>query len=449
MLIFSLFCFATCYGQNQLSRKQAWEDIDSLVAKIESVHYNPYLHLSKKVFCQKVEEVKKSIPDSLGFESLLLKMYAITAVLEDGHSMPYLVQPQIKANLAEADFLPFKLVFDKGSAYIKAPEEGLLHGANILSVNGLSTKAAVKEFSALLGGSAYYKKEMAERLFGYFLFLKGIRPPFKITYTTTGKNVNTKTVDKGITFKEALHQSMPHLNNSNSFKLLNTKTAYLDFLSMNGSLDAWGNFLDSAFTSVRKDKVETVLVDIRNNPGGNSVFANYLLAYITRKKFLLASGKCWRISADMKKVQQENGETNPEYQSKENGTNWCREFCEPQENPVVADSVFTGKVYLLTGPFTFSSANMLADAIKTFKLGTVIGTPTGEYTNDFGETLVFSLPHSNIKIQTTTSFEYGANCNRTISETVKPDITITPTLADKLSETDTILLRILKIAGSR
>lgn len=46
---------------------------------------------------------------------------------------------------------------------------------------------------------------------------------------------------------------------------------------------------------------------------------------------------------------------------------------------------FGGKVIVLIGPRTFSSASDLADAIKTYHLATLVGQETGGRVNTFGD----------------------------------------------------------------
>ncbi|GAA4449519.1 hypothetical protein GCM10023092_03880 [Rurimicrobium arvi] len=436
----------TATGQQKLSKILALQDIDSLVATLETIHYNPYLHITKTAFHKNVTEIKHSIPDTIEFKDYLLKLYKITASLQDGHAMPAIVQPALRSELVGANFLPLKLVVDNKKVY--AGSRGIFSlppDAQIKHINGLSLEKSLLELEQLLGGSKNFTQEMAAKLLSYFLFLQGVQPPFTIEYITSTKQTKKDKINNGITFIEMIHISMPHLKEQNSFRVMSHEGAYLNFISMNGDLQQWGSFLDSAFIEMRAMEIKNLYIDIRNNSGGNSLFGNYLLAYLTKEKFLFSSGKCWKISARMKQYQQQNGSFNKEYQSRETGTNWCYDKCIPEENPVIADSIFNGKVYLLTSPFTFSSANMLADAFKTFHLGTIIGESTGEYTNDFGEVMQFELPNSKIKIQTTTSFEYGADCDKTSFHTVSPDIIIKPSLDDKIRGNDAVMRYLLKV----
>ena len=87
-----------------------------------------------------------------------------------------------------------------------------------------------------------------------------------------------------------------------------------------------------------------------------------------------------------------------------------------------SEGSFKGKHCFLIGPYTFSSANYLADAIKTFKLSTLIGSATGELTNDFGEQVEFQLPYSKSYFFVPTTYDIGADKNEKTMSSVVPDI---------------------------
>ena len=79
-------------------------------------------------------------------------------------------------------------------------------------------------------------------------------------------------------------------------------------------------------------------------------------------------------------------------------------------------------MFFLIGPSTFSSANFLADAVKTYHISTLIGLATGENTNDFGELLAFTLPNSGNPIFVSSAYDIGADGNPNLFEPVYPDI---------------------------
>ena len=61
---------------------------------------------------------------------------------------------------------------------------------------------------------------------------------------------------------------------------------------------------------------------------------------------------------------------------------------------------YSGNICVLTGSNTFSSANMLANAIKDYKLAILIGEATGEAPNDYGELYWIKLPNTGLTFYT-------------------------------------------------
>ncbi len=443
LILLGAFCgFLRVSGNAQqlkaLSAGMALAEVDTLLQLIRDVHVNPYLHNSQQVFDTRVRAIKATIRDSVSLPEHLLNLQRITALLNDGHTMPAIVQPAFIPELRQPVFLPAGLILYQGGLYASAAltqaYPAVPTGAEIRAINGRPVRPLIQDCLSLFGGPEPYRAQMTERLLSYYLFLNGIRPPFQLK-DATGRHAR---IDSGSTFKATLWTTMPHLRTPNRFRILNDTVGELQFYSMSGNLDTWGSLLDSTFRELRVRNIRSLYIDIRNNPGGNSLFANYLLAYLTQEKLALSGGKCWRISERYKAYQRQQGDSTSEYQQQLTGSRWCFGSCTPETNPVIADTVFEGTVKVLTGPFTFSSANMLADAVKTFNLASLVGAPTGEYTNDFGETMTVTLPISKLMIQLTTSFDYGADCDRATFKVVTPDVRIEPTLAERISGTDVV-----------
>lgn len=83
-----------------------------------------------------------------------------------------------------------------------------------------------------------------------------------------------------------------------------------------------------------------------------------------------------------------------------------------------------GKVVMLIGTHTFSSANMLANAIGDYQLATLVGQPTGEPANDYGEIIQLELPNTKLGFTTATKQFIRANGDARSILPVMPDITV-------------------------
>lgn len=102
------------------------------------------------------------------------------------------------------------------------------------------------------------------------------------------------------------------------------------------------------------------------------------------------------------------------------------------------NSIFEGWIYFITRDFTFSSANMLAGAVKQYRTSTILGEPTGESTNDFGENLNIESSATRVRMQLTTSFEVRADCNRSHNKPLMPGILLHNAIADKNTGRDPV-----------
>ena len=85
---------------------------------------------------------------------------------------------------------------------------------------------------------------------------------------------------------------------------------------------------------------------------------------------------------------------------------------------------FKGKVCFLIGPRTFSSANMLAATVKDFKLATLIGEPTGEPGNDYGELCDIKLPNTGFLAFTSTTIWVRPNNDKKDNNPILPDYAV-------------------------
>lgn len=440
-LLCAIACFSILFGHAQvLTRAQALADIDEYNKVLHEVHYNPYLYISQKAYAYKVDSLKQSIKDSVSIKAFVLKIAELTAALNDGHTMPAVVQPPFQPDFRKPIYFPLALTANqKGQLLAGANSFGIPAGAIVLSVNGKSMDRFYRKAQGFYGGLSAFKKEMSARLLSNSLYYAGILPPFKITYSEKGQTKNL-VLKEGVILKESLAKAFPQIAGTDyGFKILNNKIGYINLISMGDDYQRYAKFFDSCFTTVKASKIKTVAIDLRNNSGGNAIIAHLLISYFNTKPYSLSGGRYWRVSQRYKDYLIKRGDTGNLYLKQPNGTIIDQRKCGPQEPMFVGnDLLFDGKIYLITGPATFSSAMQLADAVKQYHMATIIGEPTGENTNDFGETYKFELPNSKIQIQLTTTFDLGADCNSQKSHPVMPDHLI------KSGTTDAAIQYILK-----
>jgi C-terminal processing protease CtpA/Prc len=137
--------------------------------------------------------------------------------------------------------------------------------------------------------------------------------------------------------------------------------------------------LKDFFTSVRDGGVHSVIVDLRGNPGGNSLVANEFLRYLPVESYQVG-GSTVRFGPVIR-------ENQPGRQKNQQ-----------------AEYVFSGDVYVLTSADSFSAAMDFATLLSDNGLCTVVGEIPGNMPSSYGDILYFQTP--NALLAFTVSYKY-------------------------------------------
>jgi hypothetical protein len=137
--------------------------------------------------------------------------------------------------------------------------------------------------------------------------------------------------------------------------------------------------LKDFFISVRDAEVNSVIVDLRGNPGGNSLVANEFLRYLPVESYQVGSS-----SVRFGPVIRENR-------------------LRSQKNQK-AECVFSGNVYVLTSTDSFSAAVDFATLLSDNGLCMVVGEIPGNMPSSYGDVLYFQTP--NALLTFTVSYKY-------------------------------------------
>jgi len=221
------------------------------------------------------------------------------------------------------------------------------------------------------------------------------------------------------------------------FSILPGNIALITFNDMDGAYkDSFALFLKNTFASVKQQNPKGLIVDLRKNGGGDSELGEMLLSYITGKSYRSVSAVKVRVSRHSRALSELRKNNDPMQKNPDKlYTFKIRELTTPQPQ---ADR-FNGKTAFLIGAGTFSSANMLTNTIKDYQLATLIGEPTAEPGNDFGEVFSFMLPNTHIIATGATKMFVRANGNAKDFTGIQPDIFSVNSKEDVLLNKDRVM----------
>ncbi len=204
------------------------------------------------------------------------------------------------------------------------------------------------------------------------------------------------------------------------------------------------DFVEGMMAEIKDKSIQTLVVDVRNNGGGNSGLCDLLLSHLTDYDKMKNMGCKVRMSELLLKHQPNlsgmelNDGTKPYFGD-------VFDYWEiKRDNPEEVASahrinhdlgkIFKGNVIFISGRGTFSSAGLLLTLARDNNIGTIIGETSGHRPSHYGNVLRFNLP--NTDTNATVSCRHITRPNENLNNEIElvPDIVLN--LSDYTMEKD-------------
>jgi C-terminal processing protease CtpA/Prc len=173
---------------------------------------------------------------------------------------------------------------------------------------------------------------------------------------------------------------------------------------------------ERAWPEIRK--VPALIVDVRENGGGNSGYGSQILSYLVKTGGAVATTRT-RLYR-------------PLYRARGRAEEWESQTWNEEAK---SGEGYDGRMVLLIGPATFSAAEHFASSFDILKAGTTIGEPTGGST---GQPLMFALPGGGMARICTQQGRY-ADGREYVGVGIQPKVKVAQTVADFRMERDAVL----------
>lgn len=378
----------------------------------------------------------------------------LTSHLNDGHS-------QVASGLSKELIYPIYIMFDtKDSGYLLAVEDDYKEalGKRIAIVNGYPLSDLMARGQKLISGdNEIFKNSQLSQMLqmkdfwemcGYdddeIVLIFEDNTSVAIP-ACTGHGLVIKQMDMEFDSPTALKEVPFYYGVIDSLSI-----CYLQFNMCYDSLNypqlgqRFDDFVEGMMAEIENKSIQTLVVDVRNNGGGNSGLCDLLLSYLTDYDKMKNLGCKVRMSELLLKHQPNlsgvelNDGTKPDYGD-------VFDYWEiKRENPVEAasvhrinhdsDKIFKGNVIFISGRGTFSSAGLLLTLARDNNIGTIIGETSGHRPSHYGDVLRFNLP--NTGTNATVSCRHITRPNENLNNEIElvPDVVLN--LSDYTMEKD-------------
>ncbi|MES2278507.1 MAG: S41 family peptidase [Bacteroidota bacterium] len=432
VLLISIYCCAQTINPNRkFSAEQLKTDLYFLKSTLFNAHANPFSELSKADYEKVFAGIDARITDSMTATAFYKVVRPAVAYLSDEHA-----QININPNLQTDEykngntFFPLSLS-RKGNAYVVEELFGantLQKGEIITQVNGQPIAQLVTDCAAYSTGFPDQRIGKALEQFGYLYTIShpGSNHTFDIR-TADGKQVklqgtNLKTWTDYVVAKAGQSGSTGKSISYNRYGNAGYITATAFDARNDRQMDSLKKVVAGMFGQMKADGVKTLFIDVSRNGGGNSAVGDMIIDFFYDKPY--RGYQCnWRRSDEYLALMKSWGNNDQYYTSQPLGKviHFDSDESKPSgDNPLR----FNGKVYVLVGDGTFSSAIMFATTIKDNHIATLIGkAPKDGHPNHFGELYATKLPNTKLDVRFGVK-EWIRPAGKTGENVLRPDLIV-------------------------
>lgn len=391
----------------EATRDGRWrQDVDYLASELSALHRNAFFSVDRAVFAAQAEELSAQAPH-LSDAELAAGMAELAALIGDGHTYV-----DVRYSIPDRPLLPLQLGWYGEALIVTAAPEIYRDaiGARVARIGSAAVDAAFEAITPLI---AHDNEQQLRNLSAEFLRMpdlleaQGIVPAadhvlFQFTHAdgrVVELNVTPQPADAPLTYL-SLYDVLPitpPLRTEGGeqiywYRYLPEQQAI--YVQYNRAAEdpnlPFAEFTRELFAFIAANPVERLMIDLRFNGGGNSRVIEPLIEAL-------------------------------------------------REHPTLSQP---GRVSVLIGARTFSSALMNAIELKEAVGATLIGTPTGGRPNGYGETRSFTLPNSGLRVQYSTRFFRNLPGND--APALEPDVVAPITWNDLLAGVDPALERAVR-----
>ncbi len=443
LILSFLFTTTIISAQNdtKFSKAEVLEDLAYLYASLQATHHNLYAYTSKEEFDEAYAEVASSIiQDSLTLLEATNTLQRLSSLARNGHTgVLYPIQSYSDYVYAGGTVFPLEIAFADGKPLVRknwSSNTNITPGAELMSINGKPiAEVLARIYPQISAERRYFANVMLEvfTLPRYYWQVFGEEKNFEVELRSNNEIQQYQI--EAVSALEGFEMKRTDVLNAQMKLTFFEQTAYLNPGDLSGDESVYQAFIDSAFMEIKQSEPSNLIIDLRNNGGGDNSFGDYLVSYIANQPFYWTSNFTLKSSDLLKADIRESRDTTTAFWQSalthESGEVY--EYAFEAYQPQAVEKRFTGKVYVLVNRQSHSQSAVTAAQIQDYGFGTIAGEETGDYPSLHASIFHYSLPNTGIPVKVSKGYIVRVN-GSTKEEGVIPDIVIKDYLLDEEDE---------------
>ena len=441
------FSQTSSYDENHLfSPSELRDDFHYFRNKLEKTDPGLNLYTTMNVwnaFCDSLSDLLNKPMTEKDFYNILC---LLNTKLRDGHIHIFPGEMAMTHFNKQSRFLPFRIVINGEKLWVIENNSGdkrIGPGNEILSINGKSANAIIDDLMTRQirdGQNDTYPRWILNTYFKeYYGFHFGHPDHFLIRYSAdrkSGRSVVIKALTKdSIRFYQALQHTgntnrqsdslgiSLDCDETNSTALLTIKTFDIELLNSKYH-QQYDQTLRDNFSLIRKKEIKRLIIDLRNNQGGDVEVGGLLISFLSRQPFKM-------LNAYYKLDTLQNNQFGQMIQPAKGAYMGIH---QPEPN------AFMGKLYVLINGGSFSNSGIVSSALRRMHRAIFLGEETGGNKDILcGDPESYTLPHTQIEVEVPTLIYEITHKSLNTGHGTMPDHRIIPSVNSMVRQQDEVL----------
>lgn len=440
------------------------EDFQIFRLALEEGHAGLYRYTSKKELDGQFDEIEKRLTQPLTEIEFFRLLAPLIGNINDGHTRIYFSTARESDLQDQPVLFPFKLQFIDDKAYLfrnYSENEGLVMGSELLSVNQRPIAEIIDLMLPLVTRDAHVETARLRRMESTSLFgslytaLFGPAASFSIEYREPGSGDIKTVAVKGIPSKDlngifarrypdAAGQRPPiQMEWKDDIAVLTVRT--FGSGAYQSAKISYPTFLRDAFQELEDKGTRYLVIDLRDNGGGDDAYGKILFAHLMDKPFQyyrhLRINRAEYSFFKYTNVPPEQAKL-PANQFKKNDEGTYDLAFHPNlglQQPI--PPVFQGKVHILINGNSFSGTGECTSLIHYHKKAIFIGEECGSgyYGNTSGFMPELTLPNTKLRVRIPLLLYTMAVSGYPEDRGIIPDHPVAPSIEDLLRGRDAVM----------
>jgi hypothetical protein len=458
-LLLAVPCVTRAQTTKKFEPRQLREDFQIARQSLEEGHSGLYRYTKKADLDRIFDEADRSLDHPMDFYEFYRVMMPTIAAIKCGHtsiSMP----PDVREETERQPWLPFDVKVLDSKPYILRDyaKGGILAGREIQSINGVPAAHIISTMLAAVSKDGDIQSSRQREISNFFgenlITLLGLRAPYGVVLTSPGSDKTEKVEVAGLKHQDLVRLSKtlyPQDQRRKDFadlKFLDDgQIAHLTYSAFGTNTEEGQAFMKRAFEDIQSKGSRALILDVRENLGGEGELGELLFSYLVETPFkyyddVIVNRWTGSFGFAAKYTEPHLDLIVPEGVAKlaADGKAHITVASEPLlglQQP--SKPTFTGPLYLVINGGSFSTTAEFLSIVDSHHRGTFIGEESGGgyYGNTSGSTAKIILPNTKLGIYIPYMDGYNAvSGNHEAARGVIPDFPVKHTIADLVAGVD-------------